>query len=133
MQIMSGITLVVEDKGWRSHRGLQRRLKLAAEAARKAAKLKGGFTILLAGDTKLRALNRDFRGKNRPTNVLSFPSEFLNGRTSGRSASAAVPGYAGDVALAYGVTAKQARQAGERIHRSRRPSGRAWRSSSGGL
>jgi probable rRNA maturation factor len=113
MQIMSGITLVVEDKGWRSHRGLQRRLKLAAEAARKAAKLKGGFTILLAGDTKLRALNHDFRGKNRPTNVLSFPSEFLNGRTSGRSASAAAPGYAGDVALAYGVTAKQARQAGK--------------------
>jgi len=91
---------VVEDKGWRSHRGLQRRLKLAAEAARKAAKLKGGFTILLAGDTKLRALNHDFRGKNRPTNVLSFPS---------------ANGYAGDIALAYGVTAKQARQAGKRF------------------
>jgi probable rRNA maturation factor len=95
---MSGITLVVEEKGWRSHRGLQTRLKLAAEAARKAAKLKGGFTILLAGDEKLKALNHDFRGLNKPTNVLSFPS---------------ANGYAGDVALAYGVTAKQAKQAGK--------------------
>jgi probable rRNA maturation factor len=98
MQVMSGITLVVEDEGWRSHRGLQRRLKLAAEAARKAAKLKGDLTILLAGDRKLKALNHAYRGLNRPTNVLSFPS---------------ANGYAGDIALAYGVTAKEAKQAGK--------------------
>ena len=34
---MSGITLLVEDPNWRSHRGLQARLKQAAEAARRAA------------------------------------------------------------------------------------------------
>ncbi len=95
---MSRIALVVEDEGWRSHRGLQRRLKLAAEAARKAAKLKGDFTILLAGDSTLKALNHDFRGLNKPTNVLSFP---------GANA------YAGDIALAYGVTAKEAKAAGK--------------------
>ena len=110
---MSPITLVVEEEGWRSHRGLQRRLKLAAEAARKAVKLKGDFTILLAGDRKLKALNHHFRGLNKPTNVLSFPSESLNGRTSGRSASAAAPGYAGDVAIAHGVTAREAKKAGK--------------------
>jgi len=98
MQIMSGITLVVEDEGWRSHRGLQRRLKLAAEAARKAAKLKGAFTILLAGDRKLKTLNHDFRGLNKPTNVLSFPGAKT---------------YAGDIAIAYGVTAKEAKLAGK--------------------
>jgi len=95
---MSGITLVVEEEGWRSHRGLQARLRQAAEAARKAARLKSGFTILLSGDDRLKALNHDFRGLNKPTNVLSFPS---------------ANGYAGDVALAYGVTAKQAKQAGK--------------------
>ena len=82
---MSGIALVVEDEAWRSHRGLLARVKRAALAARKAARLKGGFTILLANDKKLRALNHDFRGKNRPTNVLSFPGS---------------NGYAGDIALA---------------------------------
>jgi len=95
---MSGITLVVEDRNWRSHRGIQTRVKQAADAARKAAKLKGGFTILLADDRKLRALNCDFRGKDKPTNVLSFP---------------AGDGYAGDVAIAYGVTRREAKDAGK--------------------
>lgn len=93
---MSGITLVVEDKNWRSHRGIQARVKLAADAARNAVKLKGDFTILLADDRKLRALNRDFRGKDKPTNVLSFP---------------AGDAYAGDIAIAYGVTRKEAKLA----------------------
>ena len=97
---MSGITLLVEDPKWRTHRGLAARLTGAAEAARKAVRLKGGFTILLAGDRKLRALNHDFRGKDKPTNVLSFPG-------SG--------GYAGDIALAYGVTKKEAKVAGKSL------------------
>jgi len=97
---MSGITLVVEEEGWRSHRGLQVRVKRAAEAARKAARLKGAFTILLAGDKKLAALNHDFRGKKKSTNVLSFPGSH---------------GYAGDIAIAYGVTARQAKEAGKPI------------------
>jgi len=93
---MSGITLLVEDPKWRSHRGLVARLTKAAEATRRSARLKGGFTILLANDRRLRALNRDFRGKDKPTNVLSFPGS---------------DGYAGDIAIAYGVTAKEARAA----------------------
>jgi len=95
---MSGITLLVEDPKWRTHRGLAARLTSAAEAARKAARLKGGFTILLAGDRKLRALNHNFRGKDKPTNVLSFPG---------------AGDYAGDIALAYGVTRKEAKAAGK--------------------
>jgi probable rRNA maturation factor len=95
---MSGITLLIEDPKWRIHRGLQARLKTAAEAAAKAAKLKGGFTILLAGDKRLRALNRDFRGKDKPTNVLSFPSQGA---------------YRGDIAIAHGVTAAEAKAAGK--------------------
>jgi probable rRNA maturation factor len=97
---MSGITLLIQDSKWRTHRGLQTRLKSAAEAARKAAKLKGGFTILLTDDKALRTLNRDFRGKDKPTNVLSFPSEGP---------------YSGDIAIAYGVTAAEARAAGKRV------------------
>jgi len=97
---MSGITLLVEDPTWRSHRGLQARLKQAAEAARKAGRLKGGLTILLADDRKLRALNREFRGRDKATNVLSFP---------------AGGGYAGDIAIAHGVAAKEAKAAGKRF------------------
>jgi probable rRNA maturation factor len=93
---MSGITLLVEDPKWRSHRGLVARLTKAAESARRSTRLKGPFSILLANDKKLRALNHDFRGLDKPTNVLSFPG--------GND-------YAGDIAIAYGVTAAEAKAA----------------------
>ena len=93
---MSGITLLVEDPKWRSHRGLLPRLTKAAEAARRSARLKGGCTILLADDRKLRALNLDFRGKDKATSVLSFPGD---------------GSYGGDIAIAHGVTAKEAKAA----------------------
>lgn len=111
---MSGITLVVEDPNWRSHRGLQAKLTRAADAARRSTRLKGGFSILLAGDRRLRDLNREFRGKDKPTNVLSFSSadpDFINGRTAGRFASA--DAHRGDIAIAYGVTKKEAKAAGK--------------------
>jgi probable rRNA maturation factor len=94
---MSGITLVIEDKAWRAHRGLQARLKAAADATQRSAKLRGDFTILLADNKRLRALNRDFRAKDKPTNVLSFPSDEKD--------------YRGDIALAYGVTKAEAKAA----------------------
>ena len=97
---MPGITLLVEDPKWRSHRGLLARLDKAAQSARRSARLKGGFTILLADDKKLRALNQDFRGKDKPTNVLSFPGG---------------DGYAGDIAIAYGVTVKEAKEAAKSL------------------
>ena len=93
---MSGITLLIEDSKWRSHRGLMTRLTKAAQAARRSTRLKGAFTILLANDKKLRTFNHDFRGKDKPTNVLSFPGS---------------DGYAGDIAIAYGVTKKEAKAA----------------------
>jgi probable rRNA maturation factor len=93
---MSGITLVVEDKGWRKRRGIQSRLKQAAQVAARAARLKGEVTLLLAGDTRLRALNRAFRGQDKATNVLSFPGD-----------------EGGDIAIALGVTAREAKAQGK--------------------
>ena len=74
-KVEQGILVVVDDPGWRKFRGLLPRLKRAAAAAEKAAKFRGAssLTVLLSGDAKLKTLNRDFRGKDKPTNVLSFP------------------------------------------------------------
>ncbi|MBI1251982.1 MAG: rRNA maturation RNase YbeY [Alphaproteobacteria bacterium] len=49
----------------------------------------GEVSVLLADDAALRALNRDWRGKDRPTNVLSFPSVMAR------------QGFLGDLALAF--------------------------------
>ena len=57
--------------------------------------------LLLTSDAEMRRLNRDFRGKDKPTNVLSFP------------AAANDEGYRGDIALALGVTKREAKAAGK--------------------
>jgi len=99
---MSAITLLVDDAGWRKARGLAAHVKRAAQAARTAARLKGGITVLLSGDARLKSLNHDFRGKNKPTNVLSFPARGEDG-------------YHGDIVIAYGVAAREAKASGKTL------------------
>jgi probable rRNA maturation factor len=100
-----GIVVVVDDPGWRKVRGLLPRLKRAGALAAKAADFRGGFalTVLLSSDKRLKALNRRFRGTDKSTNVLSLPA-------------APNPGhYRGDVALALGVTRRQAKRSGKAL------------------
>ncbi len=65
-------------------------------------------SVLLANDTTLKELNYQWRGKKKPTNVLSFPAAALK-----------VPrGLAkplGDVALSYETCAKEAKEAGKTL------------------
>jgi probable rRNA maturation factor len=100
-----GILVVVDDPGWRKFRGLVPRLERAAAAAAKAAGFRGGtsITVLLSSDRRLKALNRDFRGKDKPTNVLSFPAPPNKDK------------YRGDVALALGVTRREAKASGKHL------------------
>ena len=97
---MTSITLVIEEEKWRAVRGLQARLKQAAALALSSGRRKGALTILLSNDKRLKALNCDFRGKDKPTNVLSFPQG---------------GDYLGDVAIAYGVTSKEAKASGKKL------------------
>jgi probable rRNA maturation factor len=43
--------------------------------AQAAVRLRGEVTVLLTSDAAIRRLNRRFRGKNKATDVLSFPAE----------------------------------------------------------
>jgi probable rRNA maturation factor len=101
---MTRVTVLVEDPQWRTEgRGFPAELRRAARTALDDAKAAPkSLTILLADDAKLEALNAQFRGKPKPTNVLSFP--------------AGSDAYLGDVAIAYGVTAREAQAAGKSIH-----------------
>jgi probable rRNA maturation factor len=59
-------------------------------------------TILLTDDAEMRALNSTWRGKDAPTNVLSFPA----GEVPGEDASL------GDIVIAYETTAREADDSG---------------------
>jgi probable rRNA maturation factor len=104
-RLQQGISVVVDDPGWRRFRGLLPRLSRAAAAAAKAAGFRGksGVTVLLSSDRRLQILNQTFRGKDKPTNVLSFP------------ATPNKEGYRGDVALALGMTRREAKSAGKSL------------------
>ena len=51
-----------------------RTLSAFLRQAQSAARLRGQVTVLLTTDAAIRRLNRQFRGKNKPTDVLSFPA-----------------------------------------------------------
>jgi len=61
--------------------------------------------VLLTDDATVRGLNARFRGQDRPTNVLSFPAAAMP-ETGGRAPL-------GDIVLAYGVCAAEARAQGK--------------------
>ena len=65
------------------------------------AKAKGDLSLAIVSDRRMRALNRQFRGKDAVTDVLSFPSDER--------------GFMGDIVVAAGVATRQARDAGHSV------------------
>jgi probable rRNA maturation factor len=78
---------------------------LAAVAPRSA---RGELAIALVSDARMRTLNRSYRRKDHSTDVLSFPAELAE--TAPRA-----PVVLGDVVIATGVAARQARDAGHSL------------------
>ena len=65
------------------------------------ARARGTMTVAIVSDARVRALNRQYRKKDTPTDVLSFPARER--------------GFLGDVVIASGVAARQAREAGHSL------------------
>jgi len=72
--------------------------------ARRAVRLRGKVTVLVATNQVLRILNERFRGKDQPTDVLSFPAE-----------SRMAADFAGDVAISAEIAAQNARRLGHSV------------------
>jgi probable rRNA maturation factor len=64
---------------------------------------RGELSVALVSDARVRALNRQYRGKDAATDVLSFPA----------APTAPGIGYLGDIVIARGVARRQARAAGQ--------------------
>src|SRR5262245_28561672 len=106
------IAISIEDPGW---------TKLAPDAARllrraardalaqankdgwKGSRVGHEISFVLTDDKRMRALNRAYRRKDKPTNVLSFAA------LDAERPKSAMPWLLGDVVLASGVIAREAK------------------------
>ena len=92
---MTDTEIIVEDPLWR------RLIPNVETLSRRAAALGGGAgTVVLSSDRAVRRLNARHRGRNQPTNVLTFEPPF--------------PGLAGDIVVALGTVRREAAAAGRR-------------------
>lgn len=96
------IDISIEDRHWQAVDDLE---SLVQEAVSAAAAASGSpdldaaeLSIVLGNDDAIRILNRDYRGKDGPTNVLSFPARAVG----------AGPRMLGDIVLAFETVAAEA-------------------------
>jgi len=95
-----------------------------AARAQRAVRVRGEVDVLVTSSAELRRLNRRFRGKNKATDVLSFPShdskihhggtETQRNSFSRASVSPCLCGgcFAGDLAISAEIAARNARRLG---------------------
>ncbi len=85
-----------------------RAASVAAEVAPELANERLSASLLFTSDAEIHALNREWRARDKPTNVLSFPmltrAELLDLPPEGP------PELLGDIALAYETCAREAEE-----------------------
>ena len=94
------VDILVESELWKPRRGVRPLLRLAAaEVSAMLAAKPAELAIVLTDDKAIRRLNRAWRGKDEPTNVLAFPtSPGPNGAQR----------HIGDIVIAYETLAREA-------------------------
>ncbi len=91
----AGLLMIVADPAW--HRLITSPERIVQRVAR-AMGLRA--TVVLTSDREVKHLNARHRGRNKPTNVLTFD---------------ATPHSPGEIVLAAGVVAREAEAAGKRV------------------
>jgi probable rRNA maturation factor len=101
------IEMAIEAGDWKQVPDAAATAERAARAALSCAGVTDGeLAILLTDDAHIRTLNRQWRAKDMPTDVLSFPAPPAKG---------AGPRFLGDVALAFETLARDAQADGNPV------------------
>ncbi len=85
----------------------ERALAAAAERAGVQLRPNAEVSLLLTGDEQMRGLNREWRAKDKPTNVLSFPA--VQPDKLPRAP------FLGDIAVAFETLAREAEEEGKAV------------------
>ena len=95
----------VADAAWHDAIGnlMEQTEAALAAAAAVCAIDTGEVSVLFTDDTEIETLNRTYRGKAKPTDVLSFPATEMDRP------------FLGDIAISLGVSRKDAQAQGKRL------------------
>jgi len=103
------VSIDVEDRGWEAIPALEELTRGAIDAAAAMTHAPDAeVNVLFTGDLEIAEINKEWRGKPQPTNVLSFPAEDFP----------VPPGEAkplGDIVLAFGTVAREAQEQGKTL------------------
>ena len=106
------VSIEVEEEAWLALDGLDELARSAISStlsASCAAEGNGEIALLFTDDSAVAALNAEWRGKDKPTNVLSFPAPPDMPVPEGE------PRPLGDVVLALGVISREASEQGKSL------------------
>ena len=94
---MIELDLRIEDEAWsEAIVELANVCQTALNAGAAQKQISGEVSLLLTNDAEIQTLNREWRGKDKPTDVLSFPASELDAP------------FLGDIAVSLGVTREDA-------------------------
>lgn len=108
--------IITEDPRWNAA-GVEMLAERAFAAALDHLQLAGDFevSVLACSDDRMAALNRVFRGKEQPTNVLSWPSVDRHPPTPGDLPAPPENSALGDIAIAWETCVAEADAAGKSL------------------
>jgi len=98
------IDVVIESARWQKAPRAASVVRRAIAAAAPARARRAELSVILTSDRAIRSLNRRWRGRDKPTNVLSFPAP---------APARGAPRHLGDIVLAYETVAREARSQGK--------------------
>ena len=102
------LSIEIEHEAWEALPGLAALAERAVAAALEGRGETGAVTLLFTSDAEMQVLNRDWRGKDKPTNVLSFPAPAMP-----VPEGEATP--LGDIALACETVSREATEQGKSL------------------
>ena len=106
------VSIEVEDESWSALPDLEKLAQKSVAAALAGAGIASdgcAVALLFTDDAAIADINAEWRGKDKPTNVLSFPAPENMPVPEGESHPL------GDVALAHGVIAREAAEQGKTL------------------
>ena len=109
---MVNLTILVHEKRFQTYRAFVRRAVMQAmralEKKNTSASKKRAYnlTVVLTNDAELRELNHQYRGKNKPTNVLAF----ADGSKQGQEV------VLGDILIAFETVKAEAKAQGKKLN-----------------